>query len=547
MSQESETSLVVPPIEAVAPYKESDLLIANRLGIISTFYGVSIEEMLDERRTIRLVRARKVAAYTLHESLGIKFAGIANALDRTWPTVRGNALRLANEMEADRLLAMEVAYLGKAKRISQSIDQRIVTRVSEATGIDRALVLAPDSAETREARDIAIALTAERGHAAPQEIAQLFGLSAFEKVYRVRRLMRYKEPINPLLGQQMDWVRQKVLTEKPAIFAFQDVSKPVKDKKSQNDLPEIDPNLVHPNIVEAIYNTVVDVATFYNLPPDAIIGRGVEFLHTRARGAALVICEDLKIPHDELALCFDGRSPISLKQFISRVRGRLANDEVFRNELENIIEGEKRLDIAQETLKRVSLYYDLPINKLKSKKGKYGATWESRAKSVYLAVMARQGSIPQHVFAQKVGKSETNAHSTISNTLKRAANNPRLKAEIEYLSDPHNNPRPFTPQDLIDYVVNRMGTTIKDLKEGRTLKDIKLRRATAYILATEAELPRENISQLLGISVGATHEAVKTIRREVKCDPAMALRIDVLLPAEAISRQTVNNGLTRAA
>jgi hypothetical protein len=535
---ESEQIETKPPLRLVET-SETQLLIDARMAVISKFYGVETDAMLfPDNFTMRLTRARRVATHVLRETVGLNFIDVATVLNRSLQSTRKTYKKLGEEMSYNKPLVKEVAYLGTVKKVRQSIDERIITRVSEVTGIKQPNIWVPTSSEDRQARSMAIALMAERGYVSPKEIAEDFGIARSQEIYRINKVFGYREPLDPLLAEQMKWVRQKILTERLAKFSYKEPLEKKKPLEDNDDLPKINEKIVHPNVVKAVYGVIRSTADFYGLPATELIGRSNDFTHARARRAALLICADMRVPTEELGICFGARDPDLVENYTSRAREKVTRDRFFSQEIEDIVSGEPRRDITEETLTRVCLYYGLKPKDLRDDRGP-GISWQGRARSVYFAAMARHQTIPREIFAPVVGRDGSTARNVITNTEQRAVKQPRLKVEIEYIVDPFNNPRPPTPNELLDHFLKQAGISFEELKNPDTPKNRQTRRIAAFILAEEACMPQFDIAEFLDDLPGNVKHYIKRTRAEMEQDPKLALEIDALLPDNAINRPVV--------
>jgi chromosomal replication initiation ATPase DnaA len=537
MSQE-DTTYEKNVLEVVQPQSiaEDDSVVASeRLAIVGSFYDVTIEDMRSQEQNLRLIRARKVAVYALHENVGLSVRAAAEQLGRMGRGPYATLRDFKESMRQNRMLSQEVAYVGRAKNIKKTIDQRITSRVAEATGIEETRLNEPSEPSEINARNMAIALMMERGYVSCRDVARYFDMTRHKDVLWITKTTSYREAQSPLLSQQMDWIRQKLLTERPATFIYTSPDESQELPASSESLPEIDERLVHPRLVASVYGTIHAAADFYGVPARELIGRSSEFTAARARRAAMIMCNNLNIPTEQLGLCFDGRSPYSIEGSISRATLWAAKDKLFAQELESIARGEQRQDIASQTLQNVCQYYDVTQEDMRSEKQEGGA-WQDRARSVFMAVMDRKATLPRAAVGAIIGRTENVTHMTTTSVNQRMAKQPRLKAEVNYLHDPFINTRPLPPKEMLDYVLQSLEIPIDELQDPHTPIQRRARTLAAFILAEETAFPQANIAILLHDKPDNISYYIKKTRKDIIKDPKLALEIDGLLPANAVNR-----------
>lgn len=499
---------------------------------VCDFYGVIPEEVLEERPSDRFMRPREVTTYLLREQLGLSFPEIKDQMQRSESAVLNAYHRLEDEITQNPLLAAEVKYLKGAKRIGRSINERIIGRVAEATGVHPDDILAGTDSE---ARQLAMALLAERGHLSSREVAELFGLTTEGSVYRARTVIDYQTPRNPLLAQRQAWVRERIFSERSASFVFRaEASGELEEGREVffvDGLPEIEEHLVHPEIRNQIYGIVGRVASFYSVRPKEVVGRTDEFVLTRARRAAVLLCHQERIPATETAVCFDARTSGSIGGLLETARIDLERHKIFAEELRALEKGEKRRDVLGETLRSAARYYGVSTESLRTGKSPAAA----RGRVTFLMVMTEHACATQRQLGKAVGKTEENAGAIIFNTKKRLQKDPRLQAEIRYLSDPESVPRPPDADDILAHLRHSFGISAERLRNPQTDEEREAKRLASYVLAEELAMPHKEIARLLLDNPSNMPWYMRHTRAEITKDARKILEIDRLLPPHSTS------------
>jgi chromosomal replication initiation ATPase DnaA len=524
-------------LQAIQPgniCQDTEQLVGQRLAVIGRFYDVKIEDMRSQVQNLRLIRARKVAVYILHENIGLTVRAAAGEVGRVGVGSYAVLRKFKESVQENEMLSREVTYLGKVPTVNKPIDQRIVSRVTEATGIEETGLQEPAESKEIYARNMAIALMMERGYVSCRDVASYFGMTRYKDVLWITKTTAYRETRSTLLAQQMDWVRRRIYSERFAKFNYKPPAESQELVSASQSLPQIDEKLVHPKIVANVYGAINATADFYSLPPESLIGRSNEFTKARARRAAMIICDSLHVPFEQLGLCFDGRSPYSVEDSVSRARAWAAKDKFFAQELKAIAGGNPRQDTAKQALLSICAYYDLTPEDIRSRKQRGGA-WQDRARAVFIAIMERKATMTRASFAAIIGRTESVARATTTSMNQRMATQPRLKAEVEYLFDPLSNSRPLPPKEMLAYVLNLMGMPIEKLQDPQTPDQHRARRLAAFILAEEVAFPHYNIAVSLRDKPENISAYIKNTRKEIIKNPRLALEIDSYLPANAVN------------
>jgi hypothetical protein len=496
--------------------------------------------MRSQEQNLRLSRARKVAIYVLRENVGLTTMAASEEVGRSSRGAYEVFRTFKESMRNNMMVSQEVTYLGKVKTIKQSIDQRIVSRVMEATGIEETALGEPAGSEELEARNMAIALMMERGYFSGIDVANYFSMTGYREVLRIAKSTALNETRNAHLAQKMNWVRRHLLSERPATFTYKPLDESQELPDSSESLPDIDKKLVDPKFVADVYGAIHASADYYNLPVKTLLTRSNKYFTVRARNAALIICDDMRIPYDELGLCFNGRSRDTVKASIKSARSRYAKDEFFFQELEDIVSNDRRKHIAIQTLLGVCAYYGVTHEDMRSGKQE-DEVWQDRARSVYMTVMERKATIPRSEFAAIIDRAESFARATTASINRRMLKEPRLKAEVDYLYDPLKNSRPLPPKEMLTYVLQQMDLSIGEVQNPETEEQYRARRIAAFILSEETSLPERNIATLLGDEPENISKYIKKTRKNMIDNPRLALEIDSCLPANAVNRPLTGN------
>lgn len=505
------------------------------INTVCDFYGITPDELASEHQSDRFLRPRGVAAYMLHRKLGLSVREVTGELQRNEGAVIAAYQNLEREITENPMLAAQVKYLEGTKRIARNLNERIIMRVSEATGIDPNDVLTGKDVEANFARQMAMSLMAESRHLSSREIAEFFGLASEGSAYRAKRVIEYQRPKNPRLVQQMDYVRQSIFSEKPDTFEYDPkLAQGLNDGQEvliRGALPHIDESLVHPDILARVYGIVEQVADFYGVPATEIVGRTDEFMINRARRTAVLLCNRARIPRAEAALCFDNRGGSSFGQLIHATEIDADNQPLFAEELEALAQGEERRDVLKETLKSVARYYGVPLSEISNGEGYYPA----RARVAFLMVMTSQSCATQRQIGATIGRSEETTSNTIIKTSKRLQRDPRFQAEINYLLNPVEVPRPADAQDILHSVCVGYDISLDELRQTRSLQDRMPKRLAGFILADELTLPHVDIAELIQDGVFKVGYYIRKMREEVDQNPRRVLEIDRLRPPNSIN------------
>ncbi len=504
-----------------------------------SFYGVNPETVPEGKSPTSLDRPKAVNAYLLRERLGLSVQETREALDISSSTVTRLTGIIKDEMADNPMLAAEIDYIENAEAVDFSINDRIVELVAQVTGKDKADVMAGLEADDLYARRMAMSLIAERGHAYAPEIAKFFGFAREGVVRRARFLIKRQLLESPLLNEQMAWVRGQIFSQKPAPFVFQD-GEPGEAKAvalvGEGDLPDIDERLVHPNIKEAVYEIIRDTATYYNRPAIKVMGRDVsDFMTRRARRAAMLRCQQARLPMAEVGICFDNREHSSALDLAKTAADVAARKRVFAEEIEALARGEKPRNRVAETLGSVRGYYE--INQAELKRGRTRKA--IRARAAFIAIMNEYDCVGR----DQLGKAIGSKRGTISPLLRTAAkllkNNSRFRAEVQYLMSPDNAPRPPEAEDIVMKIYESYGVAAEDLSQPQTPEALEAAQMTAYILADELPITPKKVASVLGCSQREASDHIDQVKRQIADDPRLILKIDALRPAGAASHSMV--------
>ncbi len=500
------------------------------------FYGLKRTAVSNSSITNRFVRPRDVAAYLLREKMGLPVRAVADQLDCHYDTAVKANRKIKSEMTGNPLLSAEIRYLDRTKRITLSLNERIVASVAETTGLDRKDIMAGKTQESLRARQMAMVLLAERGHLSTREVAEFFNLLRPGSVYRARAVIAYEQQYNPTLPQQLAWVRKKIFTEKPASFVsgtshapkLKDVHKVL----SGDQLPVIDEALVHPDIQAQVYAIVERVADFYNVAAIDIVGRTKEFTVQRARRTAILLCHHARIPTTEMGICFDNRTANPLHRIVDTANTDAKERAIYAEELKALSAGESRRDVLTETLESITQYYGISDTEFSTSEGYLPL----RARAVFLALMSEHACSTQKQLGAAVSIADRQLISAmIIRSERRVVRDPRLKAELEYIKAPKTMPKPPTAEELLSSICESFNISLDQLCEPKTTYERKARRMAAYVLKNELDLPRNDIAQLVNDSIINIAKHLSRTRQEIKNKPRRIVEIDELLPPNSAS------------
>ena len=516
---------------------EREPLAKRMLQTVCDFYGVDVEALSSGHTAFMFTRPRAVTAYILQRRLGLSSAEIVGVIGRNEQSVIHGAGRIESELEDNSLLAAEIEYLDRPKRIQPSLNDRLIRRVSEATGIEVKEIFSSHDPGPTHARYMAMALMAERGHMSPVEIARLFGLSSETSPYQAVKVMTYHAD-DPLLSQQMEYARQGVFSTRRGSFEFDPEAVPDSEAQAQDPdfLPDIDESLVHPEIREQVYSIVRRVATFYKIPAKEVVGRTNEFEVKRARRAAAYLCRKAKLPWTETAVCFDARGTNTLTEVANGAELDIEEHPFFAQEIKAIKSGEQRRDMVQVMLERASKFYGIDEAELISSDDK----WAVRARLGFVSVVSEQDLTTYEGMGTLMDMPWKKVAGIALWAKKRLAKEARLRAEIDYLADPKGAPKPPGTGEIIESICASFGIHRDVLTAPLPLENIpddlqSAKRAAAYIMAEEMSLPRKQIAKVLGDTPSQVNAFVNRTREEADSSPRRALEIDRLKPAGSVS------------
>jgi|GEM_PF-5796078 len=445
---------------------------------------------------------------------------------------------IKEEIATNPMLAAEVDYIENAETVDFSINERIVELVAEVTERDKADVMAGNQPEDRHARRMAMALIAERGHSYTPEIAKFFGFLRDGLVRRAKFLIKRQLLGDPLLGEQMEWVRQQIFSDTPSPFVFEgDTNTETRDAQAElqaaeGELPEIDERLVHPNLREAVYDIVRETADFYDRPAIELLGRDVrDFITRRARRAATLRCRQARLPMAEVGICFDNREHSTVLELARTAVSEAGRKRVFAEELEALARGEKPRNRLAETLASVKGYYEIKQPELKQ-----GRTIKAiRARAAFIAIMDEYDCVGRDRLGKAIGGSSRTIGSLAKVGAKRMKSDLRFRAEVQYLMDKDSAPRPPEAEDIVMKIHEAYGVTAQDLSQPQTAEAQEASRMTAYILADELPITTKQVAAILGCSPVTASNYIQQTKQELAENPWLILKIDELRPPDAAS------------
>ena len=517
---------------------EREPLAQRMLQTVCEFYGVDAEALSAGHTAFLFTRPRAVTAYILQRRFGLSSAEITGVLGRNEQSVIHGTGRIESELEDNPLLAAEIEYLDRPKRIQPSLNDRLIKRVAEATGIKVKDILRSRDPEHIQARHMAMALMAERGHMSPIEIARVFGLTSEKMSYQAIKLMTYRAD-DPLISQQMEYARQRVFSTRRGSFKFDPEAVPDTKATAEDPdfLPEIDESLVRPEIREKVYSIVRRVAAFYKIPAREVVGRSNEFEAQRARRAAVYLCRKAEMPQPETALCFDARSTNTLADVAKGAEADIEEHRYFAQEIIAIKSGEQRRDMVKVMLERAAEFYGIDKAELISSDDK----WAIRARLGFVSVVHEQDLTTYEGTGTLLDMSGKKVAGMAQWAGKRLAKEARFRAEVDYLADPKGSSKPPGTGEIITAICESFGIRRDILTAPFPSADIpdnvqSAKRMAAYVMADEMSLPYKRIAEVLGDSPSQISAFVNSTRKEADSSPRRALEIDRLKPAGSVSR-----------
>lgn len=497
------------------------------------FYGVDAEELTQGTSLDKFVRPRAVSIYLLREQLGLPGKEIMELVKRSQSAVSAALTKTQADSGENPLLRDEIEYLKTAGPISLSINQRIFMRVSEATGVTEEDIMAGQETEAAEARQLAIYALYERGHLGSGEISDMFGMRSRSAVYRSREVIDLARSSDALLDQRLGYVRAGVFSEEPGTFIFDPESgAPVAAEPGDHDgLPRIDETLVAPKIREQVYRIIGHVAGFYEVPATEIIGQSKEVEVSQARKAAVLLCRQSHLPSAAIAVCFGGRPSTSILRQAKEAAERARDDESFAEDIRDLQEGRPRRDVLGDTMEAVAEFYGVEPADIAAGED----YWSARARRVFVTMMAGKDYAPHKKIGEVIGRNESATAALAIKTRERLEHDPRLKAEIAYLSNPDESPRPPTIQDILESVGEAFGIKPSRILEASEPEEQLARRLTVCILIDELSLPYKDIAEMLGVSTTDINWYIRQTRHEMDRHPKRILEIDRLKPPASAS------------
>lgn len=497
---------------------------------VYAFYGVDPAKEDEDVSLSRSARPREAAIYLMAEKFGFSTPEITELLNRGAAAAKSIQYKVKAQVTRDPLLAEELSYLEQIENVDSSINERIVERVAEVNGLDISDVLEGKGSNGTRARQAAMVLMAERGHMTLQDVAGFFGRKSGNSVARVKTIIQYRQLRSPLLVQQLNWVRQNVLTEEASQFVF-DESRASELTDSKTGLPAVDEKLADPEVRDKIYALVERVAEFYHLSALEIVGRDRDSMIVKARRAAVLLCAQAGLPSKEVATCFDARSDNAFARLVKVAQAYQEEDQVFTEEIEAIAKGESRPYVLEETLCLVSKFYNVNRSELRSSDG----YWVERARTAFLTVMSDHACATRKHLASITGMSPKTAGTKILKTKRQLPQDARLQAEIEYLTNPKETPQPPGADDIVLKVCESFGITEARLLKPQSPDERSAKRLTAYILADELSLPHEEIAEILHDGATNISKQIQLTKQEIDKRPGQILEVDNLRPPHAVS------------
>lgn len=296
-------------------------------------------------------------------------------------------------------------------------------------------------------------------------------------------------------------------------------------------LPPIDPDLVAPDIQEQVHGIIGRVAAFYEVPAAEIISHSKATELSQARKAAVLLCRQAGLPSAQIAVCFGGRPQTSILRQAKQAAEKTQDDERFAEEITALQEGRPRQDVLGDTMEAVAAFYGIEAVDVAAGED----FWAGRARRVFVTLMTEMDYTTQEKIGMVVGRSGATVAKIYLDAKRQLQDDPRLKAEIAYLSDPAESDRPPSAQDILKNIAKAFGIKPSQLFEAREPEEQLARRLSVCILIDELSLPYKELADMFGVSTTDINWYLRQTRQEIDRHPKRILEIDKLKPPGSAS------------
>lgn len=303
------------------------------------------------------------------------------------------------------------------------------------------------------------------------------------------------------------------------------------DPSERDGLPPIDADLVAPEIREEVYGIIGQVAAFYEIPATKIISHSKDVEISQARKAAVLLCRQAELPSAQLAICFGGRPSTSILRQAKEAEEKIEDSKFFADEITALIEGRPRPDVLGDTMEEVAEFYGIEAADIAAGEDYLSA----RARRTFVTLMADMDYTTHKKIGLVIGRGGGTVAKILLDTKKQLQNDPRLKAEIAYLSDPAGSPRPPSAQDILKSVGKTFGIKPSQILEASETEEQLARRLSVCILIEELSLPYKDLADMFGVTTTDINWFLRQTRQEIQRHPKRILEIDRLRPPASAS------------